>query len=214
MDAKSTIVMGLMNCLYGLMHYRAILLMGAPGVGKGTQGKILGKIPGFFHLACGDVFRALDLNGEMGKSFIEYSSRGELVPDNLTIELWRQHIEKMKNLGRYKPEGECLILDGIPRNANQARILADSLNVVHVFHLIGPEREVLVQRMQRRALTDNRFDDANLDIIHKRLDIYDQECRDMVSFYGRQITSEIDATRLPYRVLSDILNDIELEVVV
>ena len=53
------------------MRYRTILVFGAPGSGKGTQGKILGKIPGFFHSATGDVFRSLDLQSEMGRIFWE-----------------------------------------------------------------------------------------------------------------------------------------------
>ena len=55
-------------------RYKCILLVGAPGAGKGTQGKILGSIPGFYHLACGDVFRSLDLTSSLGKKFMEYSS--------------------------------------------------------------------------------------------------------------------------------------------
>ena len=73
-----------------MQKFKTILLFGTPGAGKGTQGKILGKVPGFFHLACGDVFRSLDMGSDLGKQFIAYSSRGELVPDELTIELWRQ----------------------------------------------------------------------------------------------------------------------------
>ncbi|RLS46537.1 MAG: nucleoside monophosphate kinase, partial [Planctomycetota bacterium] len=52
-------------------RYKTILLFGAPGVGKGTQGKILGHIPGFYHLACGDVFRSLDMTSDLGKKFLE-----------------------------------------------------------------------------------------------------------------------------------------------
>ena len=55
------------------MRYKTILLFGAPGSGKGTQGKILGAIPGFFHTACGDIFRSLDLSSEMGRIAWEYS---------------------------------------------------------------------------------------------------------------------------------------------
>ncbi len=51
------------------MRYRTILLFGAPGSGKGTQGKIIGAIPGFFHSATGDIFRTLDLKSEMGRKF-------------------------------------------------------------------------------------------------------------------------------------------------
>ena len=72
------------------MKYRSILLFGAPGAGKGTQGKVLGMIPHFFHCACGDVFRKLRADSPLGRVFIKYSSRGQLVPDNQTVKLWRQ----------------------------------------------------------------------------------------------------------------------------
>ena len=78
------------------MKYRSILLFGAPGAGKGTQGKVLGVIPNFYHCACGDVFRNLRPDSPLGKVFIKYSSRGLLVPDETTIELWKQNIENSK----------------------------------------------------------------------------------------------------------------------
>src|SRR5277367_5199384 len=102
------------------MRYRTILLFGAPGSGKGTQGKILVSIPGFYHSACGDVFRTLDLQSEMGRIFWEYSSRGELVPDEFTVKLWKRFIEGMQFINQFRPETEILILDGIPRSLAQA----------------------------------------------------------------------------------------------
>ncbi len=71
----------------------AFLILGAPGSGKGTQGQILGQIPRFFHCACGDVFRSLDTRTPIGQRFVHYSSRGDLVPDELTIELWKAQID-------------------------------------------------------------------------------------------------------------------------
>src|SRR5262249_43275979 len=103
------------------MSYRTILLFGAPGAGKGTQGKILGSIPNFFHCACGDVFRSLKPDSPIGQVFLEYSSRGKLVPDQPTVELWRQFIDASIKSGRFHPEQDTLVLDGIPRNADQAR---------------------------------------------------------------------------------------------
>ena len=73
-------------------RYQTILLFGAPGSGKGTQGKVLGQIPGFYHLSCGEVFRTLNINSELGKIFYEYSSRGELVPDDVTVNMWKENI--------------------------------------------------------------------------------------------------------------------------
>src|SRR5690348_18305105 len=86
------------------MKYKSILLFGAPGSGKGTQGKILSAIPGFYHSACGDVFRSLDLRSEMGRIFWEYSSRGELVPDEFTVKLWKNFIKGMEMVNQFHPE--------------------------------------------------------------------------------------------------------------
>ena len=72
--------------------YRTYLLFGAPGSGKGTQGKALGSVPRFFHCACGDVFRSMDTRTKVGQAFIYYSSRGELVPDEISIELWKDRL--------------------------------------------------------------------------------------------------------------------------
>lgn len=95
------------------MKFRTILLFGAPGSGKGTQGKILGTIPGFYHLACGDLFRNLRIDSPLGRVFIDYSSKGQLVPDEPTIELWQQHINAQTQLGRFHPDRDTLVLDGI-----------------------------------------------------------------------------------------------------
>ena len=103
-------------------------MFGAPGSGKGTQGKILGTIPNFFHCACGDVFRSLRPDSPLGKTFISHSSRGRLVPDAPTIELWRQFIDASTKTGRFHPAEDTLVLDGIPRNAAQAEMLSDALD--------------------------------------------------------------------------------------
>ena len=67
------------------MKYRAILLFGAPGAGKGTQGKILGQIPNFVHFSCGDAFRNLRVDSQLGRVFMEYASKGQLVPDEVVV---------------------------------------------------------------------------------------------------------------------------------
>ena len=84
--------------------------------GKGTQGVVLGRISRFFHCACGDVFRALDLGSPMGRRFLEFSSKGLLVPDELTIELWQTTIDAQVEAHIFKPGTDSHVLDGIPRN--------------------------------------------------------------------------------------------------
>ena len=187
------------------MNYQTILLFGAPGAGKGTQGKVLGTLPNFFHCACGDVFRSLKADSEIGRIFLEYSSRGELVPDAPTIELWHRFIENSIRSGRFHPDEDTLVLDGIPRNVPQAKILKNTLEVIAVFNLGSPQREILVQRLQRRALKENRLDDANLDVIRSRLETYERESRPVLDFYDPKIVHDIDASQKPEKVLFDIL---------
>lgn len=188
------------------MKYRTILLFGAPGSGKGTQGKVLGTIPQFFHCACGDVFRSMKMTTKIGKIFLEYSSRGQLVPDEHTVQLWRNFIENSIKSGRFHPEFDTMVLDGIPRNVHQAEMLKADLDVVAIFNLGCPDQEALVQRLQKRALKENRLDDANLDIIRYRLETYERESAPVLKCYDSSLLHNIDATQTPVRVLHDVLN--------
>lgn len=187
------------------MSYRTILLFGAPGAGKGTQGKILGMVPNFFHCACGDVFRSLSMDSAVGRIFLEYSSRGDLVPDSPTVQLWHHFIDSCISSGRFRPESDTLILDGIPRNVHQAEMLRDTLDVKAVFMLRCKHVDALVERLQRRALKENRLDDANLDVIRSRLETYERESRPVLNFYPKRAIHSIDADQAPVKVLFDIL---------
>ncbi len=191
------------------MKYRTILLFGAPGAGKGTQGKILGTIPNFFHCACGDVFRSLSASNPLGRIFIEYSSRGQLVPDEPTIELWRQFIHNCEKTGRFHPENDTLVLDGIPRNARQAEMLDGTLDVKAIFYLHCTDFEAMVDRLQRRALKENRLDDANIEVIRDRLKVYDKETKPVLSFYGKKRVHRINSTQTPVKVLRDLLTKVD-----
>ncbi len=188
------------------MRYRTVLLFGAPGAGKGTQGKILGSVPGFFHCACGDVFRNLTVDNELGRKFVEFSSRGELVPDEYTVKLWRQNIDASTVAGRFNPERDVLVLDGIPRTVAQAELLKDTLDVRAILYLSCPDTNRMVERLQRRALRENRLDDANLDVIKHRLQVYRQETKPLLDYYGEDLVHTVDATQRPVEVLGDILN--------
>ena len=187
------------------MKYRTILMIGAPGSGKGTQGKILGTIPNFFHCACGDVFRSLRPDSEIGRIFVEHSSRGHLVPDETTVALWRDSISKAIAAGRFHPGEDILVLDGIPRNLAQAERLSDALEVVAVFYLACTNRKNLVTRLQRRAIKENRLDDANLDVIRDRLKIYERETKPVLNFYGKDVVHHINADQSPTAAFLSIL---------
>ena len=185
-------------------RFRTILMFGAPGSGKGTQGKVLGTIPRFFHCACGDVFRSLDTRTALGQRFVEYSSRGELVPDDLTVQLWRANIKQRVDAHSFKPEIDFLVLDGIPRNVEQAKLMEEDIEVLKLYHLSCPDRSELARRLRKRALKDNRFDDASDTVIYKRFQTYDEETMPILDHFKGKVT-EIDASQAPAKVLYDIL---------
>lgn len=185
-------------------RYRTILLFGAPGSGKGTQGKIIGTIPGFMHSSTGDIFRSLDLQTEMGRKFWEYSSRGQLVPDELTIQLWKQYIKGLEFINQFHPETEYLLLDGLPRNVQQKALMDEVIDVRAIIYLRA-ERDKMVERLRRRALKENRFDDASDAVINKRMDIFGNETRPVLDLYPQSLVHRIDATMSQIRILSEIV---------
>jgi adenylate kinase len=187
------------------MRYKSILLFGAPGSGKGTQGKILGSIPGFYHSATGDIFRSLDLQSEVGRTFWEYAGKGKLVPDEVTIKLWKQYIRGMEMINQFHPKNEILVLDGIPRNVKQAKLLEETIEVVKVIHLVCSDLTKMVERLRRRALRENRFDDASDEVIRKRLDVYDRETKPVLDFYPAERVMRVEATLSQIRVLSELV---------
>jgi adenylate kinase len=187
------------------MKFRTILLFGAPGSGKGTQGKILGAIPNFYHFSCGDLFRNLTPDTELGKIFLEYSSRGQLVPDEPTIRLWQHTLHMAEQDGRFNRKTDTLVLDGIPRSLQQAQMLQGLVKVRTVLYLCCTDMKKLVARLQRRALRENRLDDANIKVIRQRLHTYEHETRPVLEFYGENLVRKIDSTQSPVQVLSEIL---------
>ena len=130
------------------------------------------------------------------------------MPDEPTVELWRQSIQSSTKSGQFNPETDTLVLDGIPRNANQADILKNTLDVLGIFYLRSTNPESLIRRIQRRALRENRLDDASLDVIRNRLKTYEDETKPVLNFYGKNLVHRINADQPPAKVLVDILRHV------
>jgi adenylate kinase len=166
-------------------------------------------LPGYKHVACGDVFRQIDLNSELGKVFLKYSSLGELVPDDFTVRLWRQHIDNLIHVKTFRPETETLVLDGIPRNVKQAEMLDAYIDVTKLVYLSADhDREEVVRRLKSRALKDNRLDDANEETIRHRLEIYERESLPVLSYYPKDMRIDIDSLQSPIEVTHDLISAI------
>lgn len=189
-------------------RYQTVLLFGAPGVGKGTQGRIIGDIPGFFHMSCGDVFRSLDIHSPEGKLVYQTTSRGELVPDDVTIRIWKKSLQGAVATSTYKPHEDILILDGLPRNERQVELAAEHIDVQRVIHLVCPDEERMIHRIRRRAIRENRIDDANEEIIRHRFEVYRQQTKPVLDRYSQELISEVDATGSPAEVLLSTLTQL------
>ncbi len=174
-------------------RFRSALLIGPPGAGKGTQGSMLGMIPGFFHHASGDIFRNLSPETPDGKTFFEYSTKGLLVPDDVTIAVWKANIDAQVVIGRYRPPTDLLLLDGIPRTANQAGLMDEHVDIARVIHLVCPDEDAFVERLKQRAKKEKRLDDAKEDVIRKRFEVYKEETRPVLDHYDPELVVDVDA---------------------
>jgi adenylate kinase len=188
------------------MKYKCVLLFGAPGSGKGTQGSILASIPGFYHSSTGDIFRSLDFDSEMGRLFWDYSSRGELVPDEFTIKLWKNYMKGMELTNQFRPENQILVLDGIPRDVKQAKLLDDTIDVAKVIYLVCTDMSKMVERLRRRALKENRIDDANDKVIQNRIEVYERNTKPVLDCYPKDKIVRVDATMSMLKVLNGIID--------
>jgi adenylate kinase len=186
-------------------RFKSLLLFGPPGVGKGTQGKILSTVPGLFHLSTGDVFRSLDVSSVDGQEVSKTISRGELVPDDLTIRIWRKGLDGLIAMSRYKPHEDILVLDGIPRSVPQAELLKEHIDVLGIVYLECSAENAMITRIKRRAIKENRADDANEEVIRRRYEIYHNESAPVLDCYSKDLISRVDAMGSPAEVLQQIL---------
>lgn len=186
-------------------RYHCVPLFGPPGVGKGTQGRMLGRIPGFFHLSVGDVFRSVDIGSVHGPEVHKYISRGEFVPDDLAVSIWRKAVEAYVSLSCFKPGEDLLILDGMPRNVNQVQLIQEDLEIHRVIYLKCSNEDDMVRRIRLRAVQENRTDDADEGIIRRRFDIYREVTAAVLKQYDPAIIFEVDANGSPAEVLRAIL---------
>lgn len=170
-----------------------LILLGPPGAGKGTQAKILADVCQIPHISTGDILRNAKAQGtELGKKAQAYMDRGELVPDELILDLIRERLSQ--------PDAQAgWILDGFPRNVTQAAFLDTLLQELNqtydrVVNLEVPDN-ILVERMLGRGRKEGRADDTE-QVIGQRLQVYRQQTAPLIDFYSkRQHLLSVDGDR-------------------
>lgn len=200
-----------------------IVLLGAPGAGKGTQAQKLVETYGLAHISTGDLLRAaVKAQSELGKQAQSYMEAGKLVPDELVINLVKERLgEKDAEAG--------FILDGFPRNTAQAVTLDSELADMHkeldAAVLIDVKPEVIIERLSSRrtckscgytapAGTDvcprcggemYQRDDDKPETIKNRLDVYEKSTSPLVEYYkGQHILVSVDGDRDVDEVFADV----------
>ena len=158
-----------------------IIISGAPGSGKGTQSDLIVEKYTLKHLSTGDLLRKeMAEKSELGQMVESYISRGELVPDNMIIDILLKHIENQAE------DSNGIILDGFPRTVAQAEALEIMLKKldkeISVLIDVKVDENELIKRLIMRGQTSGRCDD-NLETIKKRLDVYHTLTEPVNEFY-------------------------------
>ena len=185
-------------------HTVRLILLSPPGAGKGTLATGLKARTGIGHVSSGDVLRAeIARDTELGRRVAAYTSRGDLVPDDILFELLTPlALAAAETNGGY-------VLDGFPRTMAQAirgAELGVALDLVGdaAIYLSAPD-DVLVRRLLGRAALEGRPDDT-ITVIAHRLRVFHDQTAPVVDYYrARGILLEVDADRTPAEVLADIV---------
>lgn len=186
--------------------YRSILLLGPPGAGKGTLGKLLSSAGNHFHLSSGDIFRGLSPESPAGKLYHSYAGKGHLLPDDVTVGIWHHFVEGLIATNRYFPHQQLLLLDGIPRTITQAELLEKYIQIKHIIVLETHNIDELIKRMKRRALIERRADDLEDTVLETRMRVYTEDTEKLLEHYPSSLISRFKADQRPLEVLRDVLS--------
>ncbi len=206
-----------------------IVMLGAPGAGKGTQAQMIAEKYGLPHVSTGDIFRANIKNGtELGKEAKTYMDKGLLVPDELTVKILMDRVAKEDCKNGY-------VLDGFPRNIPQAEVLDKALTelgdkIDYAIDVEVPDENIIKRMSGRRACTscgatyhveyvppkkegicDNcgeplvLRDDDKEETVKNRLNVYHEQTQPLIEYYTKKnVLKTVDGTRDMQKVFEDI----------
>lgn len=165
-------------------HMINLVLFGKPGAGKGTQAEFLKEKYNLKHISTGDLFRFnMKNNTELGQLAKSYMDKGDLVPDEVTIKMLQDDVEK-------NPDASGFIFDGFPRTTAQAEALDSFLTSkgmkIDATIALEANDEILIQRLLERGKVSGRTDDQDEDKIRNRFDEYNQKTAPLKDFYDAQ----------------------------
>jgi adenylate kinase len=207
-----------------------IIMLGAPGAGKGTQAKMIADKYSIPHVSTGDIFRANIKNGtELGMEAKRYMDQGQLVPDELTVKILLDRVAQEDCKNGY-------VLDGFPRTIPQAEVLDEALtklgdSIDYAINVDVPDENIINRMSGRRAcvacgatyhivhiptkvegICDRcgaeliLRDDDKPETVKKRLDVYHTQTQPLIDYYtAKGVLKEVDGTRDMKDVFADIV---------
>ena len=186
-----------------------LIFLGPPGSGKGTQAEILTKKLNFAHLSIGDLLRENIVNNtDLGKLASKYVKSGELVPDDLIIDLMDSYITELKD----ESNVSGIILDGFPRTINQATALENKIKQLNVSIKAVLNLDIADEEILNRLAGRGREDDKP-ELIKNRLKVYRNQTEPLLEFYKeRSLLDTIDGDQSESDVSNAIFNILKAEV--
>ena len=197
-----------------------LVLLGAPGAGKGTQAVFLKDKHGLAHISTGDILRQnIKDNTELGLEAKKFMHAGQLVPDEVVMNMMK---DKLASL----PKGQGFMLDGFPRTVKQAEFL-EGITKLDAVILFSVSDDDIVKRLMNRAVCKScgtittwennncpscggelyRRADDNEDTIRSRLKVFHEQTEALIEFYrARKLLLEVDATGMPEEIFMRVLN--------
>ena len=183
-----------------------VLMIGAPGAGKGTQGARVAEHYGIAHISSGDLLRAHIANGSsIGRAARSYVERGDLVPDAVVLDMLRKPIVAASETGGY-------VLDGFPRTVEQAGIAYEVARGLGVEVQLAVHLDVPREELVRRLLSRGRGADDSRDVIEHRLEVYERKTLPMLEYYTqREAVVVVDGGQPVDAVTVRMLADLEAQ---
>jgi adenylate kinase len=177
-----------------------LLLIGAPGAGKGTQAELLAARCGITHISSGDLLRQhVKDQTSIGQAIKAYVDAGDLVPDAVVMDMLRKPVVAAAASGGY-------VLDGFPRTVDQAKAAFETARTLGVAVQAAVHLEVPDEELIRRLLARGRGSDDTEEVIARRLRVYREKTIPLLKYYaGREWMFAVDGTRSPRQVHEDIV---------
>jgi adenylate kinase len=157
-----------------------MLLIGAPGAGKGTQADLIAEHFHIAHISSGDLLRKhVEENSTIGRAAKEYLAKGDLVPDSIVMDMLRKPVVAASQAGGY-------VLDGFPRTVEQAKAAYEIASELGVAVEVAVFLEVPASELTRRLLARGRGQDDRPEVIEHRLQVFEAKTRPMLDYYAQR----------------------------